>query len=45
MGVLFIALIGDGLILRGLDPLSEQITMGAILLVTVGLDAWSHRSA
>src|SRR5207244_1936091 len=31
-GVLFIALIGNGYILLGLDPLYEQITMGVILL-------------
>jgi ribose transport system permease protein len=42
VGVLFIALIGNGYILLGLDPLYEQITMGAILLAAVGLDAWSR---
>ncbi len=44
VGVLFIALIGNGYILLGLDPLYEQITMGAILLAAVGLDAWTSRS-
>jgi len=44
-GVLFIALIGNGYILLGLDPLYEQITMGVILLAAVGLDAWTSRSA
>ena len=42
VGVLFIALIGNGYVLLGLDPLYEQITMGAILLVAVGLDAWAR---
>jgi ribose transport system permease protein len=44
VGVLFIALIGNGYILLGLDPLYEQITMGVILLAAVGLDAWTTRS-
>jgi len=45
IGVLFIALIGNGYILLGLDPLYEQITMGVILLAAVGLYAWTSRSA
>jgi ribose transport system permease protein len=45
VGVLSIAVIGNGHILLGLDPLYEQITIGVILLVAVGLDAWSRRSA
>jgi ribose transport system permease protein len=43
VGVLFIALIGNGYTLLGLDPLYEQITMGLILLVAVGLDSWARR--
>jgi ribose transport system permease protein len=43
VGVLFIALIGNGYILLGLDPLYEQITMGLILLAAVGLDSWTRR--
>jgi ribose transport system permease protein len=35
--------IGNGYILLGLDPLYEQITMGAILLAAVGLDALTRR--
>jgi ribose transport system permease protein len=45
VGVLFIALIGNGYILLGLDPLYEQITMGVILLAAVGLDVWTRRTA
>jgi ribose transport system permease protein len=45
VGVLFIALIGNGYILLGLDPLYEQITMGVILLAAVGLDALSRRGS
>ena len=45
VGVLSMALIGDGSILLGLDPLYEQITMGVILLAAVGLDARTARTA
>jgi ribose transport system permease protein len=44
VGVLFIALIGNGYILLGLDPLYEQITMGVILLLAVGIDALTRRT-
>jgi ribose transport system permease protein len=43
VGVLFIALIGNGYVLLGLDPLYEQITMGAILLAAVALDVWTRQ--
>jgi ribose transport system permease protein len=39
VGVLFIALIGNGYQLLALDPLYEQITLGGLLLAAVGLDA------
>ena len=39
LGVLFIALIGNGFDLLGIDPLYHQIALGLILLVAVGLDA------
>ena len=42
IGVLFIALIGNGFDLLGLNPLYEQITLGGILLIAVGSDAWSR---
>jgi ribose transport system permease protein len=42
IGVLFIALIGNGFVLLALDPLYEQITLGVILLIAVGGDAWSR---
>jgi ribose transport system permease protein len=45
VGVLFIALIGNGYLLLQFDPLYEQITMGALLLAAVGLDAFSRRRA
>jgi ribose transport system permease protein len=42
VGVLFIAIIGDGFTLLGWNPLYEQITLGVILLLAVGGDAWSR---
>jgi ribose transport system permease protein len=45
IGVLFIALIGNGFDLLGLNPLYEQIALGAILLVAVGIDAWPRLRA
>lgn len=39
IGVLFIALIGNGFNLLGLDPLYRQIALGLIILLAVGLDA------
>jgi ribose transport system permease protein len=43
LGCLFIALVGNGFNLLGLDPFYQQITLGIILLVAVGTDAWSRR--
>jgi ribose transport system permease protein len=42
IGVLFIALIGNGSDLLGLNPLYDQIALGVILLLAVGADAWSR---
>ena len=45
IGVLFIAMIGNGFDLLGIDPLYYQITLGLILLVAVSVDAYgrTHR--
>jgi ribose transport system permease protein len=43
VGVLFIALVGNGFDLLGLDPLYEQITLGVIMLLAVGIDAWTRQ--
>lgn len=43
VGVLFIALVGNGFDQLGLDPLYEQITLGVIMLLAVGIDAWSRQ--
>ncbi len=42
VGVLFIALVGNGFDLLGVNPLYQQITLGVILLLAVGLDALSR---
>ncbi|HTW98061.1 MAG TPA: ABC transporter permease [Acidimicrobiales bacterium] len=42
IGVLFIALVGNGFDLLGLDPLYEQLVLGALLIMAVGLDAWTR---
>ncbi len=44
IGVLFIALIGNGFDLLGVDPNWQQIVLGLILLVAVGLDMWTRRA-
>jgi ribose transport system permease protein len=42
VGILFIALIQNGYILLGLDPLYEEITLGVLLILAVALDAWAR---
>ena len=42
VGTLFIAVIGNGFVLAAINPLYEQITLGVILLIAVGADAWSR---
>jgi ribose transport system permease protein len=42
VGTLFIAVIGNGFTLLGWNPLYETITLGVILLLAVGGDAWSR---
>lgn len=42
VGVLFIALVYNGFNLLRVDPLFQQIALGVILLLAVGIDAWSR---
>jgi len=42
LGVLFLALIGNGYNLLGLDPLYEQVTLGALILVSVGAEGFGR---
>jgi ribose transport system permease protein len=41
--VLFIALIGNGFNLLAVNPLYQQIVLGIILLIAVGLDSWARQ--
>ncbi len=43
VGCFFIALVGNGFNILGYDPFYQQITLGIILLLAVGVDAWSRR--
>lgn len=42
VGVLFIALVGNGFDLLNLNQLYEQIVLGALLVLAVGVDAWTR---
>jgi ribose transport system permease protein len=42
VGVLFIALVYNGFNLLHVDPLFQQIALGVILLLAVGIDAWTR---
>lgn len=42
LGVLFIALIGNGFTLLEVDPIYQQIVQGGIIIVAVAVDAWSR---
>jgi ribose transport system permease protein len=44
IGCLFVALVANGFNLLGVDPFYQQVTLGVILLLAVGLDAWSRRT-
>ena len=43
VGCFFVALVANGFNLLGLDPFYQQVTLGIILLLAVGTDAWSRR--
>jgi len=43
LGVLLLALIGNGYNLLGLNPLYQQITLGVLILVAVGLQSFDGR--
>jgi ribose transport system permease protein len=45
IGCLFVALVANGFNLLGLDPFYQQITLGIILLLAVGTDAWWRRQS
>lgn len=43
IGVLFIALIGNGFALLNINDLYQQIVLGVILLLAVGIDVWARK--
>jgi ribose transport system permease protein len=42
VGVFFIALLGNGFNLNGIDPIVQRIVQGLVILAAVGADAWSR---
>jgi ribose transport system permease protein len=44
LGVLLLAMIGNGFNLLNIDPMYQQIVQGAIILLAVGTDAWARRA-
>lgn len=42
VGVFFIAMLGNGFNLNGIDPVIQRIIEGVVILAAVGLDAWSR---
>ena len=44
LGVLLLALIGNGFNLLNVNPVYQQIVEGAIIVLAVAFDAWSRRS-
>jgi ribose transport system permease protein len=45
LGVLFLALIGNGYALLGLNPLYQQVTLGALILIAVGAGGFGRVAA
>jgi ribose transport system permease protein len=43
IGVLFIALIGNGINLLNINELYQQIVLGIILLLAVSIDVWARK--
>jgi ribose transport system permease protein len=44
LGVLMLAMIGNGLNLLAIDPVYQQIVQGVIVVSAVAVDAWAQRS-
>lgn len=42
IGVFFIAFLGNGFNLNGIDPVIQRIIEGLVILAAVGLDAWTR---
>lgn len=44
LGILLLALIGNGFNLLGVNPIYQQILEGGIILAAVGVDAWARKT-
>ena len=45
LGVLLLAMIGNGFDLLNVDPNYQDVVRGAIIAIAVGIDAWARRSS
>jgi ribose transport system permease protein len=45
LGVLLLAMIGNGFNLLGVNPIYQQILQGGIILTAVAVDAWARKSS
>lgn len=45
LGILMLAMIGNGLNLLAVNPIYQQITQGGIILAAVAIDAWTRRAS
>lgn len=45
LGILLLALIGNGFNLLGVDPIYQQILQGGIILTAVAVDAWARKAS
>jgi ribose transport system permease protein len=45
LGILLLALIGNGFNLLGVNPIYQQILEGSIILTAVAVDAWARKSS
>jgi ribose transport system permease protein len=45
LGILLLTLIGNGFNLLNINPIYQQVLQGLIILLAVGLDAWTRRAA
>ena len=43
-GVLLVTLVGNGFNLLNLNPIWQQVFMGAVILAAVAIDSWSKKS-
>ena len=44
-GVLLVTLVGNGFNLLNLNPIWQQVFMGAVILAAVAIDAWARKTS